>query len=162
MRRGRFIITLIGAMAAVMLVAAGAAFAADSHQIYADVADGQLTGQYSSGELQAATKDATVEGYGGVTAQTMRPVVAHAAGQQKTISRCTGIDANGNKVIKTVPAGSAGSGTNAACVKGTQFTQSNTAPAGTLPFTGIQLGVFAALGIALLAGGLMLRRAARD
>jgi hypothetical protein len=34
--------------------------------------------------------------------------------------------------------------------------------AGTLPFTGLQLGVFVALGLALLAGGMLLRRAGRN
>ena len=49
-------------------------------------------------------------------------------------------------------------------VKGT--THSNAAPlaaqhSGTLPFTGAQLGLFVALGLVLLAGGVVLHRAGR-
>jgi hypothetical protein len=194
MRRGRFF-TLAGVVAAVFsLTAAGTALAADSQAIYNDVADGQLTQSYSQADLQAATKDATVEGYGGVTEQTSKPVVQAAAGQTKTYV-CVGLDRNGNKIM--APANASNTGANAhscteqryvctgmdsngkptygvasasnttssgapkySCVKGTQFTQ--TKAAGTLPFTGSQLGVFAALGLALLAGGVLLRRAARD
>jgi hypothetical protein len=140
-----------------MLFSAGAATAADSQAIYNDVADGHLSRSYSQADLQAATKDASVEGYGGVTEQTMRPVVQQVASQTKTL-RCAGLNRKGNKIM--APATGAQSGSSHACVRGAQFTK--TAPAGTLPFTGLQLGVFAALGLALLAGGLLLRRASRD
>ena len=158
MRRGRFF-TAVGVVAAFLLFGAGAAIAADSQAIYNDVADGQLSQTYSSADLQAAAKDASVEGYGGVTEQTMRPVVQQVASQTKTL-RCAGFDRNGNKIM--VPATGVRSGSSHACVKGAQFTKTNVAPAGTLPFTGLQLGIFATLGLALLAGGLLLRRAARD
>jgi hypothetical protein len=190
MRRGRFI-TIAGVVAGFLVFTAGSAFAADSQAIYNDVADGQLSQDYSSADLQAAAKDAMVEGYGGVTEQTMKPVV-EAAGATKTYV-CVGLDKNGNKIMAEANASNTGANAHScqryvctgidangkptygvanasnttasgaprySCVKGTQFTQA--APAGTLPFTGIQLGVFAALGFALLAGGLMLRRAARD
>jgi hypothetical protein len=37
-----------------------------------------------------------------------------------------------------------------------------TGTSGSLPFTGVQLGVFVALGLVLLTGGLLLRRAGRN
>jgi hypothetical protein len=51
-------------------------------------------------------------------------------------------------------------------VAGTTHSSSNAAPlaaghSGTLPFTGAQLGLFVALGLVLLAGGVVLHRAGR-
>ena len=195
MRRGRILGVTAAAFAAA-LVAVSAAYAATPQEIYADLAaNGQLTKDYSAADLKAAALDAASQGYGGVEEQTMRPVVQQAAAATATQTmRCVGIDSHGNKIMRSVPAGTSVSshacerivcsGTTASgqptygaanasnttssgaprfsCVKGTQFTKTNTAPAATLPFTGVQLGVFAAVGIALLAGGLLLRRAARD
>jgi hypothetical protein len=104
-----------------------------------------------------------VQGYGGVEEQTSRPVVqAAVAGAEKVVSaektsRCVGIDRNGNAVM--APATSSNAASGRACVKGSQFTHA--APAATLPFTGVQLGVFVAVGLALLAGGLLVRRFGR-
>lgn len=156
MRRGR-LSAVLGAIVAVTLVTAAAALGADSRTIYQDLADGHLSGSYTQAELRAAAKDATVEGYGGVAEQTMRPVVEQAAGAERT-EVCVGLDESGNKIMR--PASSTDATDSAACVAGTQFTRTRTAE--TLPFTGVQLGVFAALGVALLGGGLLLRRAARD
>jgi hypothetical protein len=139
------------------LIAASAAGAATPAEIYADLAaHGKLTKAYSAADLRAASLDAGVQGYGGPAEQTVRPVVVQAAAAAtKTAAqsyRCVGLDRTGTRSM--APA--------AACVKGAQFTKANTAPAATLPFTGLQLGVFAAVGLALLGGGLVLRRAARD
>lgn len=158
MRRGRFF-TALAVVAALTLYAAATTLAAGSRAIYNDAADGKLSRSYSRADLQAATKDATVEGYGGVQQQTMRPVVARAAATQV----CVGLRQNGTKIM--APANASNTGANAhACanVKGAQFTKTNVAPAGTLPFTGLRIWVFAALGLSLLAGGLLLRRASRD
>lgn len=73
----------------------------------------------------------------------------------------------------TMPPGSngAGSGNNCQGVAGTakthrQTTAGSVAPAaqvsGTLPFTGIQLGVFVAVGILLIGGGAILRASGRS
>jgi len=160
MRRGRYF-TAVVAAAAFMLFSVGAALAADSQTIYNDAADGQLSQSYSSADLHAAAHDATVEGYGGVTEQTTRPVVQHAAAANNTPMRCVGFDRNGNRIM--VPATGSQTAPSQACVKGTQFTQATpaAAPAATLPFTGLQLGGLVALGFGLVAGGLLLRRAAR-
>jgi hypothetical protein len=131
MRRGRFF-TAVGVVAGFLLFV-GTGVAADSQAIYQDLADGHASRHYSQADLKAAAKDAMVEGYGGVAAQTARPAVAAQA-----------LTANRSRAA------------------GNSLTQTNTASASTLPFTGVQLGVFAALGLALLGGGLLLRRAARD
>jgi hypothetical protein len=153
------------AVCAAALIAASAAGAATPAEIYADLAaHGKLTKAYSAADLRAASLDAGVQGYGGPAEQTMRPVVVQAAAAAtKTAAqtyRCVGLDRNGNRIM--APANGSSSAPVAACVKGAQFTKTNTAPAATLPFTGLQLGVFAAVGLALLGGGLLLRRAARD
>lgn len=74
----------------------------------------------------------------------------------------------------TQPPGSKGAGNGTTCqgVAGTQKTQQrpttagSVAPAtrvsGTLPFTGIQLGVFVAVGIMLVGGGAILRASGRS
>src|SRR5712691_5356701 len=88
MRRGRFF-TAVGVAMAFLVFGGGAALAADSQAIYKDVADGHLSRSYSSADLRAAAKDASVEGYGGVTEQTMRPIVQQVASQTKTLKRPT-------------------------------------------------------------------------
>jgi hypothetical protein len=156
MRRGRILLATAAALA-VGLLAVAAAGAATPDQIYSDLAaDGTLSHNYSAADLRAASLDAAAQGYGGVEEQTLRPVVAAVAAATKTYT-CVGIDRSGNKIM--APANASNTGANAhGCVKGTQFTQ--TKSAGALPFTGLQLGVYAALGLALLGGGLLLRRAA--
>ncbi|MHB8651046.1 MAG: hypothetical protein ACYDBR_12860 [Gaiellaceae bacterium] len=120
-------------MAAIMLLTATAAIAASPRQIYGDLAaHGKLTKHYTAAELAAAAHDASIEGYGGVQVQTIQPIVQQTAGATHTVQRPT-------------------SG-----VKGA------THSVGTLPFTGVQLSVFVALGLALLGGGLLLRRAGRS
>jgi hypothetical protein len=135
MRRGRLLTGII-AVGAVATVAASSALAATPRQIYADLAQhGRLTQHYSAADLQRAARDATVQGYGGVDTQTARPVIqAAVAGVQST---------------KPVPAQ----------VLGAATTPTGTA---TLPFTGVQLGVFVALGLVLVGGGLLLHRAGRN
>jgi hypothetical protein len=127
MRRGRILIAL-AAVGAVVLVTAAAAVAASPRQIYSDLAQhGKLTKHYSAADLRRASKDATLQGYGGV----------------------------GSNVT---PAGqAAGQG-----VAGSVSPIAATGTSGSLPFTGAQLGVFVALGLVLLTGGLLLRRAGRN
>jgi hypothetical protein len=130
------LLTGIIAVGAVATVAASSALAATPRQIYADLAQhGKLTHHYSAADLQRAARDATVQGYGGVDTQGSTPVIqAAVAGSQATKERPAQVLGGA-----TTPTGSA-----------------------TLPFTGVQLGVFVALGLALLGGGLLLRRAGRN
>ncbi len=135
MRRGQILLAVTAGIA-VMLITAAGSLAATPRQIYADLAlHGTLTQHYSAADLRRAAQDATIQGYGGVAAETMKPVVQQVAGAQRTLRK---------------PAAAQGAPLAA--------TQS----AGALPFTGLQLGVYAALGLALLAGGLLLRRAGRS
>ena len=134
MRRGRFYLSVITA-GAVMLISAGSALSATPRQIYADLAQhGKLTHTYSAADLARAAHDATLEGYGGVASQTAGPAVQQAAGAQHTQKPSGVLGA----AVPAVPA------------------------SGTLPFTGLQLGIYVALGLAVLAGGLLLRRFGRD
>jgi len=139
MRRGRILLA-IATVGAVALATAAAAFAASPRQIYADMAQhGKLTKHYSTADLQRASKDAVLQGYGGV--------------------------GTGGGGVQQPAGGTQGQGTQAvAGVAGTQQTLGvgATNRTGSLPFTGIQLGVFVAVGLMLLAGGLMLRRAGRS
>jgi hypothetical protein len=73
---------------------AGPAAAASSSQIYSDFAKhGKISGQYSRAELEAALKDALVEGYGAPSGAALAPAVRkelrHSAtlGAQKQIVR---------------------------------------------------------------------------
>jgi hypothetical protein len=81
---------------------------------------------------QLFSKNAVTQGYGGVGGQTTTP----AQNQQPVTQQVAGAN-------KTV-----------------QRPTSHVAPAtaGTLPFTGLQLGVFALIGFALIGGGLLVRR----
>jgi hypothetical protein len=134
MRRGRFYLSVVVA-GAVMLIGATSALSATPRQIYADLAQhGKLTHTYSAADLARAAHDATLEGYGGVGSQLTGPAVAQALGSQHTL--------NTQK-----PSGVLGAAVPAS---------------GTLPFTGLQLGVYVALGLAVLAGGLLLRRFGRN
>ena len=86
-----------------------------------------------------ALPNASVQGYGGVQVVTIRPSseVKGVAGARHTIQR----GANHSPVAAPLSA---------------------THTSGTLPFTGLQLTIALALGAALLGGGFLLRRAARE
>jgi hypothetical protein len=132
MRRGRILIAL-AAVGAVVLVTAAAAVAASPRQIYSDLAQhGKLTKHYSAADLRRASKDATLQGYGGVGSNVT------PAGQG-----VAGVSKSGGVAGKVSPIAATGT-------------------SGSLPFTGVQLGVFVALGLVLLTGGLLLRRAGRN
>jgi hypothetical protein len=102
MRRGRLLGLAIAIAAAFLLLAAPA----------------------SAGNNQINSKNATKQGYGGVSQQSSPP---------------------------SSPAQNA-QGVGAAQASGSA----------ALPFTGLQLGVFVVVGLALLGGGLLLRRASRS
>jgi hypothetical protein len=91
MRRG---LTVLCASMLAAGVLSAAACAATPDQIYRDFAqNGKISGQYSRAELEAALKDALVEGYGAPAGAAMRPAVRHeirrsgVLGAQKQITR---------------------------------------------------------------------------
>jgi hypothetical protein len=87
----------------------------------------------------SALPNASVQGYGGVQVITIRPSseVQGVAGASHTVKKGTAQS----------PAAAPLSATHTS---------------GTLPFTGLQLTIAVALGAALLGGGFLLRRAARE
>jgi hypothetical protein len=85
----------------------------------------------AAGPQQLFTHNAITQGYGGVGSSTppaQRPVLHQVAGASKTQQRTAGAPAPASHV------------------------------SGTLPFTGLQLGVFVLIGAALIGGGLLVRR----
>jgi hypothetical protein len=134
MRRGR-IISGVTAAAAAALLAAPAALAATPQQIYKDAAThGKLTRHYTAAQLQAALKDATIQGYGH---KVVKVVIQKGAVQR----------------IVTGPSGG---------VAGAQQSLGATHARSTLPFTGAQLWLFALVGIGLVTGGALLKTTARQ
>lgn len=157
MRRGRTITGVASIAAAFTLLLAPGALAASPSQIYQDYADGHLDGTYTQAELNAALKDATVQGYGGPVVQVVTPKKYCRDSSGNLLAR------NGNVVSSTAQAAPAG----AACKHEAGVAPARyTAPApvratGTLPFTGAELGIFALIGVALVASGFLLRYSAR-
>jgi hypothetical protein len=139
MRRGRITGTALGVGLAA-LVAAGGASSATPRQIYADLAQhGKLTQHYSAADLARARQDASVQGYGSPVVVTILPAATSGTAGAQHITGVTGTQ----KTVQqraVVPAAKT---------------------AGTLPFTGLQLTLFVAIGLALVGGGLLLRRTSR-
>ena len=134
MRRGRMISGVTAAAAAALLTAP-VALAATPNQIYQDAAThGKLTHHYSAAQLQAALKDATIQGYGH---KVVKVVIQKGA-------------------VKRIVTGPSGA------VAGAQQSLGATKARSTLPFTGAQLWLFALVGIALVAGGALLKTTARQ
>ena len=132
MRRGRSI-TLVAALA---LAITPAAFAGP-YEIQKDLADnGRLDGNYTAAELRAAAANPSLQQY-----------------------PTGGLNSGGNLVPLDTQQGQ---------VLGEQQTQAGGQPLaesrqqGQLPFTGLELSVALALGLALLGGGVMLRRLSRN
>jgi hypothetical protein len=146
--------------ALVALVFCSAALAATPRQIYADLAaHGKLTHNYSAADLARARQDASLQGYGNSNVLPVLQVVtlnqtAGVAGQQKTL-------ATPYTCAMAKAAVAKGTATPAQSRLAARCSSVAPARAGTLPFTGAQLSVFVAVGLALVAAGLMLRRTAR-
>jgi hypothetical protein len=176
MRRGRMAVTAAASFAAAAVVATGAV-AATPMDICRDLQDnGRLDGTYSTADLQAWAQDPTVQGYCSpivvpptttttpptttttpstptttttpVTTSTPTTTGGGTAGEQKTITKTkpTSHVAAASKTLKQPRAAAPLAATHTG---------------GTLPFTGLQLGLFAIVGAALLAGGFLLRASAR-
>jgi hypothetical protein len=117
------------------LALAGTAAAATPGQIYADAADnGKLDKSYSAADLARYKHDATVAGYGN---KVVKIVIQHKLAPAQKLKPPV------KQAIapqKTPPP-----------------PQVFKPPRSALPFTGSELATFVALGIALLAGGFLLR-----
>jgi len=128
--------SIVTLAAASGLALAGSAVAATPGQIYADAADnGKLDKSYSAADLARYKHDATVSGYGNkavkiVIQPKMTPKPKQTTPVQQAVSPA-----------KTTPA--------------PQVFKPPSRSA--LPFTGSELATFVALGVALLAGGFLLR-----
>lgn len=138
MRRGRIFVGAVAVVATAFVWIPGG-IAGSSGGTPADIArdlsDGVLNGKYSHSQLQRYFRDATQQGY---------PTVTTATGDQGGEVAGTNQEGGGQQPIavnKAVPA---------------------TKTKGTLPFTGAQLGLFAIVGIALVAMGFLLRTTARQ
>jgi hypothetical protein len=136
MRRGRIFTGALAVVAAAVISAPGAAFAGNSPRAIAkDLSDGVLNGHYTKAELQRYLQDTTVQGYGGPT---------------------------GGVVGTTKPSNQVVVKPNVLGTKKTVSPLKSAKVSGALPFTGAQLGLFAAVGLALLGMGLLLRSTARQ
>lgn len=172
--------TVIAVFAAVLMMAPGA-FAATPEDIYKDLADnGRLDGTYTQAELQAFLQNASVQGYGNpvlVTPVIVTPPVGTTTPVVTTTPPTVAVAPT--PVVATPEAGVAGVSKTVVAAKpnaakpqpatGTAGVQTpeqaplaRTASAGTLPFTGAELGLFALVGAALLLGGFLLRASARQ
>lgn len=180
MRRGRILTGATLLLAAISLSGVPAAFAATPQDICTDLKDGVVNGSYTASEWTAFFSDPTIQGYGcggtivppqtppqtppvtpPVTPPQTPPVTASPAPVPLTPVPVAVV--KGSQHTLTTPAGKVTPG-----VKGAQHTVSApvtkaaaplgvTKASGTLPFTGAQLALFALVGAALLATGLVLR-----
>jgi hypothetical protein len=119
---------IITLVAAASLSLAGGAFAATPQQIYRDAADGKLNRRYSPADLRRAAHNATLSGYGN---QVINIIIKNVNKQVNVF-----------KPPRMHPR---------------PLTPHPVPPRGTLPFTGSDLSTFTSLGIALMAGGFLLR-----
>jgi hypothetical protein len=115
------------ASASAALSLAGGAFAATPQQIYRDAADGKLNHHYSPADLRRAAHNATLSGYGN---QVINIIIK-----------------NVNKQVFTPPT----------THRPPMIPVRHVPTRGVLPFTGSDLATFTSLGIALMAGGFLLR-----
>lgn len=171
MRRGRIITGTITSVAA-GLIAVSSAFAATPSEIAKDLADGQMNGTYTQQELENYLKNATVQGYppgpetpqqptpsgGGENPVTSGVSETPGAGGEASAEQQT----EGVAGVQTSRSGSGspatGSASPSAGVAGQQSPLAETAQVGTLPFTGLDLGLLVIGGVLLLAIGLGARR----
>jgi hypothetical protein len=181
MRRGRFLFGAALLLSALTLLGgAPAALAATPQDICNDLKDGKVDGSYTADEWTAFFSDPTVQGYGCGTvppppSPTITPVVPLTPTPENTLTPPTPVLTPVQQVAPAVqlPAVSGVAGTQKT-VKGKPQvlgakspTKSAAAPLtatrtrGTLPFTGAELALFALVGIALIASGLLLRTTAR-
>lgn len=163
MRRGRMVIGVALLLSAFTLGGAPAALAASPQDICADLADGHVDGTYTNAEWTAFFSDPVIQGYGcgGIATPVTPPVTPSGAGVAP-VTILVGVK-GATHTAKAPTSGVQGAqhtvkapvNASAAAPLGTTRTS------GTLPFTGAQLTLFALVGLALVAAGLVLRSTGR-
>jgi hypothetical protein len=121
-----------------------------------DLADGQLNGTYTQAELaayqNALAHDPTIQGYCSPLAAVTPPTTT--ATTTTETSGVAGATTTKQSPAQVAPAQAVKTTPPAAQTAASPL--ATTKSSGTLPFTGAELGVFAIVGAALLAGGLLL------
>jgi hypothetical protein len=181
MRRGPIILATIAAAIAAF-GAAPTASAATPKDVCDDLADGTLNGTYSAGDIAAYVaalgSDPAIQGY--CTPFTPRapeappaqppatqppaPEQPPGAAQQPPPGQpaeASGTPPTGNVLPAVSPTVTPSEGLSGA-TNGQEAPLSQTKATGTLPFTGTELTIFAIVGLALVAAGLMLRSTAKQ
>ena len=177
--------TGILAILSVAVLWAPAALAATPEEIYKDLADnGRLDGTYTQAEMDAFLQSAAVQGYGNPTVVVVPPTVTPPAPTAVATPPGTSAVVTPPVVTPAVETPAAPSSGVAGASKTIEAKRTaakaqpvarvagvatpaqepltRTASAETLPFTGIELGLFALVGSALLLGGFLLRASARQ
>lgn len=119
-------------MLAAALMIAPSALAATPAEIARDLADGKLDGTYTQAELTAFLRNAAAQGYEEPAVAVIPPPTQGVAGAEQVRGGLAGEEAIRQQ------------------------------GEGVLPFTGVDLALMAAGGIALLGIGAAMRRVARD
>jgi hypothetical protein len=173
MRRGRIFTGALAVVAAALVWIPGGVAGSNRgtpEDIARDLSDGVLNGSYSKSQLERYLRDATQQVYGTTTASTTTTTITTTTGST------TGGSTTGSQSTQGVTTGGGGNlpGSNGN-VAGTNKEAGGNQPLaikpakplaatktrGHLPFTGAQLGLFAIVGLALLAMGFLLRSTAR-
>jgi hypothetical protein len=169
MRRGRFFTGALAVVAAALVWIPGGVAGSNGgtpEDIARDLSDGVLNGSYSKSQLERYLRDATQQVYPGTTTTTTTTGSTTIKTTDSTTTATTNSpppstnnnlptgqgevqgtnkEAGGNQPLAIKPA------------KPLAATKTR----GHLPFTGAQLGLFAIVGLALLAMGFLLRSTAR-
>ena len=165
MRWGRIMTSFAAATMATALWAPGAL--ADSGTIAADLADGRLDGTYSQAELEAYLQDAMVQGYGNPVTPPVpvtTPPVAQPAAPAAPAAPTEGVAGVATPPSpQAAPQASPPAPAQTAGVAGVQKTSdqqplAQTNRVGSLPFTGVDLGLLVAGGVMLILLGFGARR----
>ena len=127
-------LTLVSAISSLALAAG--ALAATPQQIYRDAADGKLDQRYSPSDLRRAAHNATLSGYGN---QVINIIIKNV---NKNVNKQVNVFAPPRLRKPQGPS---------------PVPPRRVPPRGMLPFTGSDLATFTSLGIALMAGGFLLR-----
>jgi hypothetical protein len=174
MRRGRFFTGAMAVIAAALVWipggVAGGGGGGTPNDIARDLSDGVLNGSYTKAQLERYLRDATHQVYTTLTSTTSTTPTTSTT-QSTTQSTTTsstastpGAGGGGNlpESNGNVEGTSKETGGNQPLAIKPAKPLAATKTRGHLPFTGAQLGLFAIVGLALLAMGFLLRSTARQ